>query len=70
MLFDPESVDAGPISLAEDLPGGHGRLVAASVGVARVMVGGVDIVVDGDLTGDRPGRIIRSGTDTYTVPIG
>ncbi len=70
VLFDPETVGTGPITLAEDLPGDNGRLVAEALGVSRVIVGGVDIVVDGALTGDLPGQIIRSGADTYTVSIG
>jgi N-acyl-D-aspartate/D-glutamate deacylase len=64
VLFDPETVDAGPIEMIEDLPGGTGRLVAPAVGVSRVWVGGVATVVDGEATGDLPGRVLRSGTDT------
>jgi len=70
VLFDPETIDSGPIQLVHDLPGGTGRLVAEAVGVKRVMVAGVDIVVDGQATNARPGRIIRSGTDTRTVGLG
>ena len=69
VVFDPDTVDAGPIELLEDLPGGTGRLVADAVGVARVMVGGVDIVIDGVATDALPGRVLRSGTDTYTVSV-
>lgn len=70
VLFDPETVGAGAIQLVNDLPGGTGRLVADAVGVKRVMVGGVDIVVDGVATDARPGQIIRSGQDTRTVSVG
>jgi N-acyl-D-aspartate/D-glutamate deacylase len=69
VLFDPDTVGAGPITLLRDLPGGNGRLVADAHGVSHVIVGGVDIVVDGSLTGELPGRIIRSGADTYTVSL-
>jgi N-acyl-D-aspartate/D-glutamate deacylase len=64
VLFDPETVDAGPIEMVDDLPGGTGRLVAPAVGVRRVWVGGVATVVDGAATGDLPGRVLRSGADT------
>ncbi|MFN8053075.1 MAG: amidohydrolase family protein [Acidimicrobiales bacterium] len=70
VLFDPETIGAGAIQLVNDLPGGTGRLVADAKGVKRVMVGGVDIVVDGVATDARPGRIIRSGQDTRTVSLG
>jgi N-acyl-D-aspartate/D-glutamate deacylase len=64
VLFDPETVDAGPIEMVDDLPGGTGRLVAPPVGVRRGWVAGVTTVVDGAATGDRPGRVLRSGADT------
>ncbi len=69
VLFDPDTIGSGPIELVNDLPGGTARLVAEAVGVKRVMVGGVDIVVDGVPTDARPGRVLRSGTDTRTVSL-
>ena len=47
VLLDPETVGSGPIQLVNDLPGGTGRLFAEATGVKRVIVSGVDIVVDG-----------------------
>src|SRR5215218_9500206 len=38
VLFDPDTIDAGPIEMVDDLPGGTGRLVAPPVGVSRVWV--------------------------------
>jgi hypothetical protein len=35
----------------------------------RVMVNGTTIVRDGTATGALPGTVLRSGRDTYTVPI-
>ncbi|HBX77706.1 MAG TPA: aminoacylase [Acidimicrobiaceae bacterium] len=70
VLFDPETIDAGSIELVSDLPGDTGRLMAEAIGVHRVIVGGVDIVVDGVPTDALPGRIIRSGADTETVSLG
>ena len=67
VLFDADVVAPGPAALVSDLPGGARRLVANAVGVARVLVDGVDVVVDGDLTGDRPGNVLRAGRDSSTV---
>jgi N-acyl-D-aspartate/D-glutamate deacylase len=69
MIFDPESVDSGEVTLVDDLPGGTNRLFADAVGVQRVMVNGTAIVVDGRPTDERPGTVLRSGRDTSTVPI-
>ncbi len=69
VVFDPTEVDAGEVTLVPDLPGGAGRLVSPSRGVHRVLVGGEVTVADGEATGARPGRVLRSATDTVTVPI-
>ena len=69
VLFDPETVDAGPTRLVHDLPGGSVRLTADPVGIARVLVGGVTTVIDGRPTGATPGTTLRSGRDTVTVPV-
>jgi N-acyl-D-aspartate/D-glutamate deacylase len=68
VVFDPLTVGAEHARLVEDLPGGSARLTAGSTGVVRVYVGGVATVEDGTATGATPGRILRSGTDTVTVP--
>lgn len=68
VVFDPETVGAEHARLVEDLPGGTARLTAGSVGVVRVYVAGVPTVEDGKATGATPGRVLRSGTDTVTVP--
>ncbi|GIU86685.1 MAG: amidohydrolase [Acidimicrobiia bacterium] len=69
VCFDPETVATGEVRLVDDLPGGTSRLFADAIGVHRVYVNGTAIVVDGRPTGARPGRVLRSGRDTYTVPI-
>jgi N-acyl-D-aspartate/D-glutamate deacylase len=68
-VFDPETVDTGEVRLVDDLPGGTSRLFADSIGVSRVFVNGTTIVIDGVATGARPGTVLRSGRDTYTVNI-
>jgi N-acyl-D-aspartate/D-glutamate deacylase len=69
VLFDAETVATGEVNLLDDLPGGTSRLYADAIGMHRVMVNGTTIVVDGKETSARPGTILKSGRDTYTVPI-
>jgi N-acyl-D-aspartate/D-glutamate deacylase len=66
-LFDPATVDAGPVHLRHDLPSGAPRLYGEALGVHHVMVAGVEIVSGTETTGALPGRTIRSGRDTTTV---
>jgi N-acyl-D-aspartate/D-glutamate deacylase len=69
VIFDPENVATGDVRLLDDLPGGSARLYAEAIGMHRVMVNGTTIVRDGEATGALPGKVLRSGRDTYTVPI-
>ncbi len=69
VVFDATRVDRGPVESRADLPGGASRLYAEALGVDAVVVAGVDVVRSGKLTGERPGRILRSGRDTLTVNV-
>jgi hypothetical protein len=69
VIFDPQSVATDEVKLVNDLPGGTARLFADAIGVQRVMVNGTTIVEGGKQTGALPGKVLRSGRDTYTVPI-
>jgi N-acyl-D-aspartate/D-glutamate deacylase len=69
VVFDPEEVGSGPTELLRDLPGGGERLFAASRGIQHVFVGGRGVIADGADTGERPGRVLRSGRDTETVTL-
>jgi N-acyl-D-aspartate/D-glutamate deacylase len=69
VLFDPETVATDEVKLIDDLPGGSARLYAGAIGVQRVIVNGTTVTLDGTDTGSRPGTVLRSGRDTYTVPI-
>ena len=69
MVFDPATVDAGPIRMSTDLPGANKRLVADSEGMKYVFVAGEETVVDGAGTNARPGTLLRSGRDTDTVAV-
>ena len=69
VVFDPSRIDSEPARLVADMPGGGERLVAGSLGVAHVLVAGIEVVADGADTGARPGRVLRSGADTETVTL-
>ena len=69
VVFDPGRVASGPVTLVDDLPGGGERLDAGSVGVELVLVAGREVVRGGRVTGERPGRVLRSGRDTETVTL-
>ena len=68
-VFDPGTIDCGPIEMRRDLPGGEVRLYADSVGVHHVVVGGVPVARDNEPTGRLGGRVLRSGRDTQTVSL-
>ena len=67
-IFDPLTVDTGPLERVADLPSGADRLVARSTGIETIFVNGVPIRekgidvdfdgVDGRAT-SRPGRVLR-----------
>jgi N-acyl-D-aspartate/D-glutamate deacylase len=66
VVFDPATVGATEVGTRFDLPGGAGRLYADATGIHDVLVAGQQIAIDGEYTGVRPGRVLRSGTDTRT----
>jgi N-acyl-D-aspartate/D-glutamate deacylase len=69
VVFDPESVGAGPIHFRDDLPTGASRLYAEADGIEHVLVNGVEIVRGREFTGATPGTVLRSGRDTETVAV-
>jgi N-acyl-D-aspartate/D-glutamate deacylase len=69
VVFDPDTIDCGPITMRNDLPQGETRLYADSVGVKHVIVNGVRVASDNAATGRKGGKVLRSGKDTYTVPL-
>src|SRR5581483_952357 len=66
LVVDPDRVGSEEVATRFDLPGGAGRLYAAATGIDEVLVGGVTIAAGGRYTGERPGRVLRSGRDTVT----
>lgn len=67
VVFDPETVGVGPISMQFDLPGGAGRVFAGATGILHVFINGAEAVSAGEFTDDRPGEVLRSGRDSETV---
>jgi N-acyl-D-aspartate/D-glutamate deacylase len=67
VVFDPATVGSMPARARHDLPADGLRLYAEATGVRHVLVGGTEIVRDGELTGALPGNVLRSGVDTTTA---
>jgi N-acyl-D-aspartate/D-glutamate deacylase len=69
VVFDADRIERTPIESRSDLPGGAARLYAEATGVEAVLVAGTDVVRHGQLTGNRPGTVLRSGRDTRSVTL-
>jgi N-acyl-D-aspartate/D-glutamate deacylase len=67
VIFDEARVAPEPVVWRNDLPAGAGRLYAGAEGIEHVLVNGTEIVRKSELTGERPGSLLRSGRDTDTV---
>jgi N-acyl-D-aspartate/D-glutamate deacylase len=64
VVFDPQTIGPSAVRMVRDLPGGAARLVSHGLGIASVLVSGREVVHEGALTGEDPGRVLRSGTDS------
>ena len=60
-VIDPATVRLEAMSTANDLPGGCQRMLQFAKGYRTTLVAGTAIVVDDQLTGERPGRLMRAG---------
>ena len=69
VVFDPATVDTGPVHSRQDLPGDAVRLYADAIGIEHVLVNGVQTIRDGVHTGALPGTVMRSGRDTRSVTL-
>jgi N-acyl-D-aspartate/D-glutamate deacylase len=67
VVLDPDEVAPEAAHTRYDMPGGAGRIYGGANGIDHVVVGGVPLVAEGELTDARPGTVLRSGTDTATV---
>src|SRR5262249_21978285 len=70
VVFDASEVGPGDIEMRHDMPAGASRLYSIPTGVEHVFVAGTRVVRDGgQLTGELPGQVLRSGRDTRTVRV-
>jgi N-acyl-D-amino-acid deacylase len=60
-LVDLERLRLHAPEMAFDLPAGGRRLIQHVDGYAATFVAGVQTFADGELTGERPGRLVRAG---------
>jgi N-acyl-D-aspartate/D-glutamate deacylase len=67
VVFDPKTVDPGQEYTRYDLPAGGRRLYSEAQGISHVIVNGCEILRHGEALGARPGAVLRSGRDTYSV---
>lgn len=63
-VINPKTLAAHPPQARYDLPGGAWRLYGGATGFDHVFCNGTEIVRDDSFTDNRPGQMIRSGTDT------
>ena len=61
-IIDHAALSVGKPELIFDLPAGGKRLVQRPTGYRHTFVAGVETLADGELTGARPGRLIRGAT--------
>ena len=59
VIFDPDTVGAGPREWLQDVPGGGRRIVQRAIGVARVLVNGEVLIERGEHSGALPGQIVE-----------
>ena len=70
VVFDPDRIGHRAARTRYDLPAGAPRLYAEAEGIEHVVVNGKPAVSSGTPSGDLPGKLLRSGRDTYTVHAG
>ena len=61
VVFDPATVAPREPELVHDLPGGGARLAQQADGIRLTIVNGKVVVENGELTGQRPGKVLRGG---------
>ncbi|MCH2170198.1 amidohydrolase family protein [Myxococcota bacterium] len=59
VIFDPDTIAAGPREWREDVPAGGRRIVQRALGVGAVIVNGQVLIEDGVHTGALPGTILE-----------
>ena len=64
VVFDPDTVGAGPLQRVYDLPAGADRLISYPSGVRHVLVNGVELPPPGSAPPagwSLPGKLLRHG---------
>jgi N-acyl-D-aspartate/D-glutamate deacylase len=61
VIFDADTVHAGPLQRVRDLPGGADRLVSYPQGIAHVLVNGVELAKPGEIATKFGGQVLRQG---------
>jgi N-acyl-D-aspartate/D-glutamate deacylase len=69
LLMNLEQVEVTPVEFRADFPAHGERLYTGAKGIDYVIVNGTPIIADGEYTDSRPGHVLRSGKDSYTVDI-
>jgi len=60
-LIDPARLSVGMPQLVRDLPAGGKRFLQKAEGYIGTWVVGEAVIREGDVTGARPGRLVRMG---------
>ena len=63
IVYDPETLDSLHRSDSGTTRPGEWRLVQKAVGYERIIVNGVTTFIDGECTGNTPGKLLRHGAD-------
>jgi N-acyl-D-aspartate/D-glutamate deacylase len=69
VVLDPDRIGPGPVTPQNDLPAGALRITGGATGIEHVFVNATEVVAGSECTDARPGRLLRSGRDTYTVHV-
>ena len=64
VVFDADAIGPGQARMRDDVPGGARRLYSTATGIEHVIVNGTEVFRSGELTGEQPGTVLRSGRDT------
>jgi N-acyl-D-aspartate/D-glutamate deacylase len=69
LVFDLATLQLRPPRLVADLPAGGSRLLQDAVGYRWTVKSGAVTFVDGEWTGETPGRVVRGAQPSPTAPL-
>ena len=61
VVYDPETLAAGPVEVVEDLPGGEWRRIQRATGYHAVLINGEQTIADDEQTETYSGKLLRHG---------